>query len=123
MENRYSALRIIGTIYKILGGVLAVLTLLSILGICATSFLGGAAFESIQQEFGGDISGFGLLGSVVAGIVTILFVLVTSGGLAVTFYAIGEGIFLLIALEENTRETVLFLKRESVPSQQSSPSD
>ena len=124
MENRYSALRLIGTLYKILGAILAILTLLSVLGICATSFLGGAAFENIQQDLGGDISGVGLLGSVAGGILISLFLLVTSGGLAVSLYAIGEGIYLLIALEENTRETVTLLNnRQEVSSERSTPSE
>ena len=124
MENRYSALRLIGTLYKILGAILAILTLLSVLGICATSFLGGAAFENIQQDLGGDISGVGLLGSVAGGILISLFLLVTSGGLAVSLYAIGEGIYLLIALEENTRETVILLNnRQEVSSERSTPSE
>lgn len=110
MEKKYAALRTIGTIYKILGAIVAVLTLLVVIGICATSVLGGAFLNSLSQEFGGGMGG--MFGGVVGGILTSLFLILNGGGLALTFYALGEGIYVLLALEENTRATAALLRQK-----------
>lgn len=109
MESKYRALRTIGTIYKILGIIIGALTLLSILGFCATSLLGvgGAAFSrDLPNILGGAAGGF------VGAIIFSVFALLYGGGLAITMYAFGEGVDLVIALEENTRRTAAFLERE-----------
>ena len=111
MEKRYTALRIIGTIYKVLGGIVGVLTILVVLGICAASVLGGAAMGNLGRNAG--VTGLfgGALGGLVIGVVAIVY----GGGLAVTLYAVGEGVYLLLALEENTRATVALLQRQANP--------
>ena len=43
MDKKYTVLRTLGKIYKVLGIIGGVLTLLTILGVCATSVLGGMA--------------------------------------------------------------------------------
>jgi hypothetical protein len=89
MEQRYTALRTIGSVYKVLGIIAGAVTLLTVLGI--GSFLGG-------------FLGGGFLG--------ILVMLIFGGGIALTLYATGEGMFLLLALEENTRVTATALQRQ-----------
>jgi len=112
MAKRYTALRVIGTIYKVLGVITAVLTILSILGICATSIFGGAAMDSFIRNYYADSYSSGLIGGVLGGIIISLFGVIFGGGLAVTLYAIGEGVDLLIALEENSRATVALLQKQ-----------
>ncbi len=110
MERRYRVLRTIGSIYKILGIVVGVLTLLFILGFCATSLLGfgGVALGSDLRGILGGAAG-GAVGAIFFTIVALLY----GGGLAVTMYAFGEGIDLFIALEENTRRTAALLERQA----------
>jgi hypothetical protein len=91
MGQQYTALRTIGTIYKVLGVIIGVLTLLIAFGI---GNIGGFA-ASLRESFLG-----------------ILLVLICGGGIALTLYATGEGVFLLIALEENTRMTAIALQRQ-----------
>lgn len=110
MNKRFVILRTIATIYKILGIIAAALTLLSIIGFCATSVLGGAFLESVSQELD-YISGTNMMGGVVGAVVLSLVTLLSGGGAALTFYAMGEGIYLLIALEENTRATAALLQQ------------
>jgi len=110
MEKRYAALRIIGTIYKVLGGITGALTLLAAVGICATSILGGAALDSFGREFGGDTGLLGLFSGFFGGLITSLVVILYGGVLAITLYAFGEGVYLLLALEENTRTTAMLLQ-------------
>jgi len=115
MEKRYAALRVIGTIYKVFGGIVGVITILAVLGICATSLLGGAAMGTLGREFGGDTGFAGLLSGFLGGLIGGVLVIIYGGGLAVTLYAAGEGVYLLLALEENTRATVMLLQRQAGP--------
>ena len=112
MERRYRVLRTIGSIYKVLGIVVGALTLLSLLGICATSLLGfgGAALDSGMRGI------LGGAGGPVGAIVFAIFAVLYGGGVAVTMYAFGEGIDLFIALEENTRATAALLERQTAKS-------
>lgn len=108
MQPRFKVLRLIGTVYKILGGLAGILTLLLVLGICATSVIGGAALSGIERELGGR-GGGGLLGSTLGGVVVALVTILYGGAVTVSLYGLGEGIYLILALEENTRETVALL--------------
>lgn len=112
MDKRYRALRTIGTIYKVIGAILAVLTILGALGICIASIAGGAAFNSVMDQYS-SASGFlsGIFGGVIIGFVVILY----GGLMSVTMYGFGEGIYLLIALEENTRTTATLLQQQNLP--------
>ncbi|MBC8505861.1 MAG: hypothetical protein ISR58_14970 [Anaerolineales bacterium] len=115
MEKKHKALRTIGAIYKILGIIAGIVTLLTVIGICAASILGGAALDSLGRELGGYgysspsglFSGAGLVG----GLLISLFIILNGGGLALTFYAMGEGISILISLDEKTSDTVELLNR------------
>jgi hypothetical protein len=107
MEKRYKALRIISTIYKVLAAIVAVLTILSILGFCATSLLGGAALDSFGDDTGIADLFSGVLGALIFSVVAIIY----GGGLSVTLYAVGDILDLLLALEENTRRTAMLLQR------------
>lgn len=112
MEKRYKALRAIGSIYKIFGIISAALTILSILGICAATLLGGATLDSFNNEFG-SFSGLGLMGGALGGLILAFFTILSGGGAALTCYAFGEGIFLLIAMEENTRASAALLMKQN----------
>jgi hypothetical protein len=113
MDKHFPILRIIGTIYKVVGIIIAVVTLLSAIGFCGMSVLGGTAMESTLRNLPGGVQGpgqgFGLLGGVVGGVVVSLVMILFGGIYAVTIYALGEAVSLLIALEENTRRTALLL--------------
>jgi len=113
MEKRYAALRVIGTIYKVLGGIAGIVTILLAIGICASSVLGGAAMGNLGREFGGDPRVAGLLSGFLGGVIGTVLVIIYGGGFAVTLYALGEGVYLLLALEENTRATVALLQRQT----------
>lgn len=113
MEKRYKALRIIGTIYKVVGVIAGVITILIALSLCATSVLGGTAIGSFGREFGGDTGFAGLFSGLLGGLILSIVAIIYGGGLAVTLYAAGEGVYLLLALEENTRATAMLLQQQS----------
>jgi hypothetical protein len=112
MEKRYAALRLIGSVYKILGIIVGVLTILMVLGLCATSIFGSSILGEIGRQYGSG-NAMGGAGGIVLGLLMSLGAIIYGGGMAVTLYALGEGIYLLIALEENTRATALLLQKQA----------
>jgi hypothetical protein len=92
MQQSYTALRTIGTIYKILGVITVIATVLVALGVGRFFGTGG------------------------------VFALIGGGAIALTLYAAGEGVFLLLALEENTRLTATLLQRQAGATIQTYPS-
>lgn len=112
MEKKFKILRFLGTVYKVFGIIVGVVTILSVIGTCLFSVLGGSMVERFQRELRGAVEGIGILGSVVGGVLVSLVLLLYGGGLAITLYAAGEGVYLLIALEENTRQTAQAISSE-----------
>ncbi len=113
MERRYRALRIIADIYRLLGYIVAAVTILAILAICGLSVASGTVVESFSRDIGINSSGAGVAGSIVGGLLLSLVVLLYGGIVAVSLIAFGEGIYLLIAVEENTRKTALLIQNQS----------
>jgi hypothetical protein len=112
MEKKFNALRTIGVIFKIFGVIAGIITLLIVIGICATSVLGGAAIDSLSRELGNS-GASGIFGGVLGGLLASIFVIINGGGLTLTFFALGEGIYVLLSVEENTRATVDLLGHQS----------
>lgn len=108
MEKRYTALRIIGTLYKIIGVILGIL---AILGAVLTLVV-RPAFDFGFGPFGLDFS-FALVAAFVELIVGLLS--------ALGIYAVGELIFLLVNIEENTRFTALIIRDRLQPPQAAQP--
>lgn len=112
MEKRYKALRFIGTLYKVLGIIMLSVTVLVVIGICGMSIIGGAVFENFSREFGRDAQFTGFFGSAFGGLIFSLVVILYGGIISLTTYAFGEGIYLLLAMEENTRSSATLLQRQ-----------
>ncbi len=106
MEKRYTALRIIATLYKIVGVIMGVLT---ILGVVFTVI----AQPAIDLGFGKPSGGLILLMTIVIAVVVLL-----AGGLAALgVFAVGDLVSLLINIEENTRFTALLMRDRMQPAQ------
>ena len=113
MSKKFGVLRFIGTVYKIIGVILAVIAVLAAVIVIIASIAGGASLGSLSQQYGGQ-GDLGLLGGfsgAAAGIAAGIGILI---GLlaALTQYAIGEAIYLFLAIEENTRATAALIKRQ-----------
>jgi hypothetical protein len=118
MEKRFRALRLVSTVYKIVGIIIALVTILGAIAVCLAGVLGGGLMQTLFSSQ--DLSTLGLLtggmaesiGALVAGAMAI-------GGLlygafaAITLYGVGALIDVLIALEENTRSTALLLRQQA----------
>jgi hypothetical protein len=108
MEKKYTVLRIIATLYKIAGVLIALGTVLVVILV----IVGGFTSSQVISEFSGINPG---------PIYTFLAVIITfiGGALsAIGVYAIGEALYLLIGLEENTRFTAILLRDRFYPQPQ-----
>jgi hypothetical protein len=114
MEKRFKILRFVGSFYKVVGIIIGAITIISALGFCILSVVSGTATESIIHGLNpnGGGQGFGILGGVVGGLIVSLLIILGGGIYAVTLYALGEAVYLLIALEENTRHSAAMLHRQ-----------
>lgn len=99
MEKRFTALRIIGTLYKVLGLLAGLFTLLIVLALCGLPFL----WEPRGAFFGPRP---GVAESFAGAFVALLY----GGATTLTLLGLGEGVDLLLAIEENTRATALYLR-------------
>jgi hypothetical protein len=111
MKKKFSALRTIGTIYKIVGVIIAIFTILGSIGFCIVGFTGGAIFQSAASQLSGG-SNLNSAGAGIAGVLAAIWILIMGAIAALSTYALGEGIYLLIDLEENTRRTADLLVKE-----------
>ena len=104
MEKKYAVLRVIATLYKILGVLIALGTVLLVILV----IVGGAAGNRALQQYGFDGGPFLAFFSVI---------MIFLGGVfsALGIYAVGEAIYLLIGLEENTRFSAVLLRDRFYP--------
>ena len=108
VEKRFRVLRVIGTIYKILGWIILVVGVLTSLGILVAGLVGGAGvtqFMSRNSQLGG------LMGSVLGGLIAAVVSFVLTLVYFVFVYGMGELIYLFLAIEENTRATSAWIGR------------
>lgn len=114
MERRYPALRVIATVYKVLGIIAGGLT---VIGVIIMFFGVLAASSSSGSSYGGYSSPnpFAMMGGAVGGLMMATMMLIYGGGIAITLFAFGEGIYLLLAMEENTRGAAMLLQRQAPP--------
>jgi membrane protein DedA with SNARE-associated domain len=117
MEKKFRALRFVGTVYKVVGIIVGVLTAISAIGFCVFSILGGSLINSIinglGNTYGGSSAGpAGLFGGILGGVIVGVLILIYGGLISITLYAAGEGIYLAISIEENTRTTAYMLQQQ-----------
>ena len=130
MARKYTAMRTLAGIYRVFGTVVAVITLLIAISLCAASILGGAAIDDFTRTFGLYTNIAGITGGLVTGLVLSGLAVIYGGLMTVVFFAVAEGLSLLIAVEENTRATARMLENtigfetqtvEPPPSEQAEP--
>jgi hypothetical protein len=115
VERKFKVLRFIGSVYKTLGIVSAVLTLIAALALCLISLLGSGLLDQLRAQLGGAAGALGTLGGAAEGVIVASFVLIYGVVMTLMLYGAGEGIYLLLALEENTRATAITLQQFSNP--------
>lgn len=119
MEKKFRVLRIIGTLWKVLAWIALIGGILFSLGILLVGLLGSGGFilRLLGQESGVMPGAVSVVGS----ILSFITVLIGSIFYFLVLYAIGELIYLLLAIERNTRQTMhAMLQSAETPTEQSS---
>ncbi len=111
MEKKFRALRTVSVVFKVLAWITLIGGILGALGAIIMGAVGGAALartpelRNLMPLMGGG-------GGIIAGILSGLGILIGSLIGFVLFYAYAELVYLIIAIEHNTRESAYYLKGE-----------
>jgi hypothetical protein len=98
MEKKFTALRIVSVIFKVLAWIVAVLTVIAFI----VMLVGGAAMSSMMGRGYGGYGGWGTLGAF-GGIGMAFAILIYGAFSFVSLLAAAEMILVILAIEENTR--------------------
>lgn len=104
-QSRHQALHTIGEIYKALGVILAALTLVIAIGVFVLSTASGTTIIGTATDASN------MFVSMFDGLLVSLFILIFGGSLAVTLYAAGEGMYLLLTIEDDTHRIADLLQK------------
>ena len=106
MEKKFTALRVIGTVFKILAWISL---LLGILG-AILALVAGFTMSSQENLLGLDLAG------PLAGIAMFIAALIVAIFYFLLLYSVGEAIYLALAIEENTRRTAYIVQQQYMQS-------
>ena len=108
MDRRFTALRVIGTIFKILAWTSLIFGLLAAVALLILSVLLGEEPGPLGLSVGGPLAGIAMF--VVTAIATVIGFL--------TLYAVGESVYVFLSIEENTRRSAYIAQQQytSLPS-------
>jgi len=112
MERRFTALRVIGTIFKVLAWIALLIGLFGAILILITSL----TFDSQLEA-----TGFDLLSGPVAGITTFVAILVVAIFQFLFLYGTGELFYMFLSMEESARRTAYFTQQMFTASQSNYP--
>jgi hypothetical protein len=101
-DRRFTALRVIGTIFKILAWTSLIFGLLAAVAVLILSLVLGAEQGPLGLDLGGPLAGIAVF--VVTAISTVIGFL--------TLYAIGESVYLFLSIEENTRRSAYIAQQQ-----------
>jgi len=109
MEKRFRVLRVIGTLWKVFAWIELIVGILSAIGVLIMGILGSGSF--LLQFLGENANvipgAMGIVSSIVAFVVLLVATIVSF----LVLYAVGELIYLMLAIEENTRRTQQWLEQ------------
>ncbi|MFO7908230.1 MAG: hypothetical protein R6U98_36665 [Pirellulaceae bacterium] len=119
MKKKFKVLRIIGTLWKMLAWIVLVGGILSSIGILLAGLLvDGGLSSQFGQQMGQSPLGPFVTGARVA-VVGFIGGLIVTAGCFLVLYAVGEMIYLQLAIEENTRLTTQWIQYQVEAGQQS----
>lgn len=97
MSRRFTSLRVIGTVFKVLAWISLILGLLTAIALLILGFTLGGEQGLLGISLNGPLAGVAMF--VVFTIIAVLGFL--------TLYAIGESVYLFLSIEENTRRAAI----------------
>lgn len=102
MARQFTALRVVGTIFKILAWIGLILGLLAAVGGLFFGFTLGDQVGIVGPDLGGPLAGIAVfVVSVVVAIVNFLL-----------WYAAGEAVYVFLSIEENTRRSAYYIQQQ-----------
>lgn len=104
METKFRVLRMVGTLWKVLAWITLIVGILSSLGVLLVGILGSGGL--VWRYLGQDPAMMPAAMGIVTGIAGFILGLIAAIVYFLILYAIGEMIYLLLAIEENTRQSV-----------------
>jgi len=105
VPRRFPVLRILSTVYKVIGIIIAGVTLLTALGSCILQVAGSAVIIGLERDLGISLPVAG--GGIIVALILSLIILLIGALYAALIYGVGELISLFLAVEENTRLAAL----------------
>lgn len=112
MDKRFTALRVIGTVLKILAWISLILGLLGAVGSLIFGFSLSSQEGLLGLDLGGPLAAIAMF--IVALIVAVVYFMI--------LYAAGESIYLFLSIEENTRRMAYLMQQQYAPHQPAYPS-
>lgn len=114
MDRRFTSLRVIGTVFKILAWISLILGLVAAVGLLILGFTLSGELGLLGIDLSGPLPGIAMF---------VVFTIIAVFGFLV-LYAVGESVYLFLAIEENTRRTAILTQQQYTsyqPSFASSP--
>ena len=112
MDRRFTALRVIGTVFKVLAWTSLILGLMGAIGALVMVFL----LSGPPSLLGLDVR------SPLAAIAVFIVALIIAVFSFLSLYAVGESVYLILAVEENTRRTAYIVQQQYTSLQAQYPS-
>lgn len=111
MEKEFKVLRTIGTLWKILAWIVLIGGILSSIGVLLAGIFGGGV--DLMRQFGQRPEVMPAALSAMSGVAGFIFGLIATLVYFLVLYAIGDLVYLLLAIEENTREAARWMQRQA----------
>jgi hypothetical protein len=105
MSRQFTALRVVGTIFKILGWLVLIVGLLGAAGALVAGFTLGDQLGLSGLDLGGPLAG------IAAFVVTLVIAIINF----LLLYAAGEAVYVFLCIEENTRRSAYLLQQQYAP--------
>ena len=112
MDRRFTALRVIGTVFKILAWISLILGVIAAIGMLILGFTLSEQSGLLGLELGGSLAGIAMF--------VVLLISAVFGFLVL--YAIGESVYLFLSIEESTRRTAYLTQQQYTAFQAPLPS-
>ena len=107
MEKRFKVLRFVATLYKIFAWIALAVGIVGMLGAIVTGIVRGPIISQMARGSVGAAIG-GIIGGIVGGV----GILLIAALYFLLLYAVAEGIYLLLSIEESTRQTAYLLSHQ-----------
>jgi len=102
MDRRFTALRVIGTVFKILAWISLILGVIAAIGMLILGFTLSEQSGLLGLELGSSLAGIAMF---------VVLLIITVFGFLV-LYAIGESVYLFLSVEESTRRTAYLAQQQ-----------